>query len=314
MRFIVNKAKNAAYELGTKLLHRKILEKFSNDSRHLPLQKVDFELYKKIHIYYYIKLFTFPNLLKPRSFNEKMQWLKLFDQSKDIISCSDKLAVKEYVNSKVGRRYYPETIKLFDKVIYPKDIDDELIYKCNHDSGSVFFGVENKTTLCKNLNKAVNLTFSDNSGEWAYKYIEPMIFSEQVIPGFSGAKRPPDYKFFCTNGCVNFCHLIYDRETGFPKEVLLDIQQNDIKVPLYPSFSYGKYKKIGKNWNEMIELAEALSESFKFVRVDLYFNDDQIYVGEMTFWPQSGTYRGAGQKYYGDLINFDMTPKRVKYT
>ena len=142
-------------------------------------------------------------------------------------------------------------------------------------------------------------------GEWAYAYVQPKVFVEEFI-NLQSHKPPPDYKFYCVDGKVKFCHYIYDR--GFDtKEQTVDPDGNDLATELYPKFKLGAdFRKPGQ-WGEMIHVAEQLSEGFKCVRVDLFCADERVYTGEMTFWPMGGHYKGEGQKKLGQLLDFDRT-------
>lgn len=292
-------------------LEAKIMAKWRSDRRHLPLTPVHYELYKIIHRLCWRELHDFPNLINCRDFNDKIQWLKLFDQSPEIIRCSDKITVRDYVRDRVGDQYL---VKLYQVHEHFSQIDfgalpNAFVIKTNHDSGTVIL-VRDKSMVDyraaeARIEAALKRPYGWGKGEWAYAYIQPKVFVEEFIEPDS-PKPPPDYKFYCINGIVRFVHYIYDR--GFDtKEQVLDPEGNDLATELYPSFKLGKGFKKPAVWNQMVSVAERLSRGFKCVRVDLFCSGDCIYAGEMTFWPMAGHYKGEGQKKMGKYLDFDRT-------
>ncbi len=131
-------AKNK-HKLKSILLSAIIKTKWLNDKRQLPLTPANYELYNIIHRRYWDILHDFPNLINCHDFNDKIQWLKLFDQSPEIVSCVDKILVRDYVRERVGEEYL---VKLFQVHDYFSQIDFDalpksFVIKTNHDAGSV---------------------------------------------------------------------------------------------------------------------------------------------------------------------------------
>lgn len=292
-------------------LEAKIMAKWRNDRRYLPLTPAHYELYKIIHRLCWRELNDFPNLVNCRDFNDKIQWLKLFDQNSEIIRCSDKITVRDYVRERVGDQYL---VKLYQVHEHFSQIDfdalpNAFVIKTNHDSGTVIL-VRDKSKLDyraaeARIEEALKRPYGWGNGEWAYSYIQPKVFVEEFIEPESSTP-PPDYKFYCINGFVRFVHYIYDR--GFDtKEQVLDSEGNDLATDLYPSFKLGKGFKKPAVWNQMVSVSESLGKGFKCVRVDLFCSGACIYVGEMTFWPMAGHYKGEGQKKMGKYLDFDRT-------
>jgi len=293
------------------LLSAKIRLKWHTDKLYLLLTAEHYELYNIIHRHYWHQLHDFPDLINCRDFNDKIQWLKLFDQSPEIVRCSDKILVRDYVRERVGEEYL---VKLYQVHNHFSEIDfdnlpQSFVIKTNHDSGTVIL-VRDKSQLdyqatAERIEVSLKNTYGWANGEWAYSYIEPKVFVEEFIEP-ENPKPPPDYKFYCIEGVVKFVHYIYDRGSN-PKEQTIDPNGNDLGTELYPSFKLGKDFKRPNCWQEMMYVAETLSKGFKCVRVDLYCSNDQIYVGEMTFWPMAGCYKGEGQKKLGKYLDFDRT-------
>ena len=289
----------------------RIKVKWLNDKRQLPLMPAHYELYDIIHRLYWRKLHDFPNLINCRDFNDKIQWLKLFDQSPEIVRCSDKILVRDHVRERVGEEYL---VKLYQVHDHFSEIDfdalpQSFVIKTNHDSGSVILVRDkskfNYQSAKVRIEAALKRCYGWENGEWAYAYVNPKVFVEEFINPESQTP-PPDYKFYCIDGVVRFIHYIYDR--GFDtKEQTLDPEGNDLATELYPSFKLSKGFKKPACWEQMISVAERLGRGFKCVRVDLFRSGDHIYAGEMTFWPMAGHYEGEGQKKLGKFLDFDRT-------
>lgn len=188
-------------------------------------------------------------------------------------------------------------------------LPSQFVIKTNHDSGSVLV-VRDKSKLdyeaTKNrFDQALRRAYGWANGEWSYAYIRPKIFIEEFLWNESGS--PPDYKFYVVNGVVKFCRYIYDRHEG-GKEQTIDLNGNDLRLDFNQSFQYGNSFNKPDCWEDMISGAEDLAYGFKFVRVDMYLlPQGRIVIGEMTFWPMAGYYKGSGQKALGHLLDFDCT-------
>ena len=285
--------------------------KWHHDCRYLPLTAAHRELYDIIHRLCWLKLGEFPNLVNCRDFNDRIQWLKLFDQDMEMIRCSDKILVRDYVRERVGERYLVSLYQVHDNFaqIDFDALPDAFVIKTNHDSGTVIL-VRDKARLDRpalkdRIEASLRKPYGREKGEWAYSYVQPKVFVEEII-NLQSHKPPPDYKFYCVEGKVRFCHYIYDR--GFEtKEQTVDPDGNDLATELYAKFKLGTEFKKPQRWDEMISVAEQLGKDFKCVRVDMFCTDEHVYIGEMTFWPMSGHYKGEGQKKLGRLLDFDRT-------
>jgi len=292
------------------ILKAKIALKWLQDKRHLPLDQALWKIYYHSHRDSYKELGRFPNLLSGKSFNDKIQWIKLFDQSELTIQCSDKLLVRDYVSDTIGNTYTPKLIRVFDSL---DDFDlpnnlNKYVIKTNHDSGTVYL-ISNpsdvdRTEILLKLKASLSKTYGWKNGEWAYSFIKPKVFIEEFLESFPSKAAPPDYKFHCSNGKVCFLQYIYDRQTK-AKEVILSPDGQLLKQRLYTDLEYSEDFIPPKQLNEMALLAEKLSKPFKYVRIDMYLINNRIYVGEMTFFPYKGCYKGEGQKNLGKLLSFD---------
>ncbi len=287
-----------------------IRKKWQADIRCLPLTEKHYELYENIHKFCWDKLVEFPDLVHCRDYNDKIQWLKLFDQCEQVVQCSDKILVREYVKKCVGQKYL---VTLYQAHDHFSQIDfdllpDSFVIKTNHDSGTVFL-VRNKADynfeiVESKIEAALKSPYGWLKGEWAYSHIDPRVLVEEYLAA-SQTSPPADFKFHCVEGKVRWLQYIYDRGSS-TKEQIFDVSGTVIPVRFDENFQQGGGGK-PTSWDEMIRVAEKLAEPFKYVRVDMYLEDKALYVGEMTFFPMSGCYRGEGQKALGQLLDFDRT-------
>jgi|LSQX01.2.fsa_nt_gb hypothetical protein len=287
----------------------KLRIKWSWDSLFLPLMPAHKHLYRIIHEHYYKEMGYFPNLIRCRDYNDKMQWLKLFDQDELIVQCSDKLGVREFSKERVGEQHLLKVYQVaetWDGLDFER-LPDAFVLKTNHDSGTVVL-VRNKhemdiTGLHNRFAHSLSRIYGVNNGEWGYSGIKPRIFAEEFLePEY--LRQPPDYKFHCVDGKVKLLQYIYDRGAQ-SKEQMIDRNGVDSGFVFDHRFLAGNTFIKPGNWLEMVEIAEKLAHGFKYVRVDLYHSKGQIFVGELTFWPMAGCYHGEGQKIIGKYLDFD---------
>ena len=258
------------------------------------------------------------DLDNPKTFNEKLQWLKLYDRNSQYTEMVDKYQVKKYIADLIGEGYIIPTLGIYDKfdeIDFDK-LPNQFVLKCTHDSGS--------TVICRDKNyfdyklarkkieKALKRNFFYGGREWPYKYIKPRIIVEKYMESEDG-KGLLDYKFMCFNGKVKCYFVCLDRNNQKGLKVdFYDIEWN--KLPFarhYPNSKIIVPKP--KNYDLMIELAEKLSKEIPFVRVDFYEIDEKIYFGELTFYPGSGYEEFTPEKYdrvLGDMLEL---PGEKKY-
>ncbi|WLD12418.1 ATP-grasp fold amidoligase family protein [Planctellipticum variicoloris] len=285
--------------------------KWRRDIRRCPLTQDHWDLYRIIHLSSLRELGRFPNISECQDLNDRIQWLKLFDQSEEICSCSDKILVRDYIRERVGEQYLVPLYQVcdrFDEVNW-NALPGAFVMKTNHDSGGVIL-VRDKAKFDRSaargsLEASLKHRYGWENGEWAYSFIKPRILIEQFIEPERSAP-PPDYKFYVVNGSTKFVHFISDRGVD-TKEQTVDPEGNDLATELYPSFRLACDFVKPECWGEMRAVAEELGRDFKCVRVDLFQSDERIYAGEMTFWPMFGCYKGEGQKKLGRLLDFDRS-------
>lgn len=303
------KIKKSIMKLIRLALYPIVSLKWSIDRRYLPLTGKHKYLYYQIHYRYMERLWSFPNLKTPNSFNEKIQWLKLFNQDEKMVIVSDKLRLKQYVSEVIGDGYCPETIFVWENQD-PENIIDGLpnkfVAKTNHDSGGVFIyegqGINEFKKGLGLLKQRLETPYGINNGEFCYPLIESKIFIEEYLE--TEGEEIADYKFHCSKGKVLWLHFIANRKTT-PCETLLAYGSDELDYSLYFPKSEKTFKK-PSNYDEMLRVAEKLSEDFDYVRVDLYSVKNRTYVGEMTCYPQGGFYTGLGQKRISKYFPLNM--------
>jgi hypothetical protein len=281
----------------------------------LPLRSEHYPLYRTIHRYYFDTFRQFPNLRSCSTFNEKIQWLKLFDQDPEIVRCTDKLTARDYVSNKAGSEFLVELLQSpssFDEINFDK-LPNSFVLKTNHGSGTAVL-VRDKSSLDRNavrskITAALGKIWGQKTGEWSYAFIKPRIFVEQFLSS-DGNIPPPDYKFHCVDGKVRFLQYIYDRGMD-TKEQILDIDANPLPIHLDVHFRVGNVFRKPVGWNHLIDVAERIATGFKYVRVDLYHIHSKIFFGEMTFWPYGGFYLGNGQALLGRYLDFDRSSTKA---
>ncbi len=285
--------------------------KWLRDRLCLPLSPQHFELYCNIHRICLEHLGEFPDLVHCRDFNDKIQWIKLFDQTSETIRCSDKLGVREYVKDRIGAEYLVGLYQFHDRFskIDFEHLPSSFVIKTNHDSGTVILVRDEKYfdrhAAERRIDHALRHVYGWENGEWAYACVYPQVLVEEFISP-SAPTPPPDYKFHCVNGKVRWVQYIFDR--GYDtKEVIADLDGNPTDTHLYQKMKHSTCFTPPPNWEQMKSLAEKVAAGFKYVRVDMYCTGTRIYVGEMTFFPMMGCYTGDGQRKIGRLMDFDRS-------
>ena len=270
------------------------------------------KLYLKIN--YYLHTSHLLQLNPPRTFNEKIQWLKLYDRNPLYSSLIDKYSVKEYVAKIIGKEYIIPTLGVWN---CPEDIDfdslpQRFVLKTTHDGGGEGVIICDKNHLDveaikRKLHKSLKRNIYKSLREWPYKNIEPRIIAETFIQqSGDDAEELKDYKFFCFNGNPKFCQVkTHIGEKNFID--LFDMQWNLLPFScLNPTHKHAEIiPKKPNNYELMIELVKKLCVVSNFARVDFYNVNGKIYFGEITLYPASGMGKFTPEKYdkiIGDLL------------
>lgn len=172
---------------------------------------------KCLGFWYKYRFGTRLNLKNPKTFNEKIQWLKLYDRNPLYTTMVDKYEAKKYVASIIGEEYIIPTLGVWDKF---DDIDfdklpNQFVLKCTHDSGGLAVCKDKKVfdinAARKRINRSLKRNFYWIGREWPYKDVRPRIIAEQYMENSDGRTELSDYKFYCFNGKPEYCHVISDR-------------------------------------------------------------------------------------------------------
>ncbi len=234
------------------------------------------------------------NLKNPKTFSEKIQWLKLYDRSDRYTKMVDKYEVKEYVKNLISEEYLIPTIGIYDSwnQINFKKLPNQFVIKCTHDSGGVVICKDKKSfnmiSAKKKIMKSMNKNYYYSGREWPYKNVKPRIIIEPFMKnGDDGDLN--DYKFYCFNGIPKYCQVITDRSTNECID-FFDMKWNHQEfVGLTPG-CINSNKKIEQpiNFEKMKEIATKLAKDIRFVRIDFYEANGKLFFGEITFYPASG--------------------------
>lgn len=256
------------------------------------------------------------NLDNPKTYNQKLQWLKLYNRKPEYTRLVDKASFKDYISHTLGKEYIIPSIGVWDKF---EDIDfqalpEQFVLKCTHDSGGLIVCRDKRaldiSKARRKINKHLKRNYFYGGREWPYKNIKPRILVEQFMStekidiDLDGMKSIDinnlqnkygllDYKFMCFDGEVKALFLdigvvtgseghahdyyrsVYDRNWE-----IMDLKETREHFPISinkPDF-----------FDKMVEIAEKLSVGHPHIRVDLYYINEQIYVGELTFYHGSG--------------------------
>lgn len=256
------------------------------------------------------------HLDNPIDYQEKLQWLKLYNHDPKYTQMVDKITAKEYVADVIGEQYVIPTLGVwehFDQIDFNR-LPNCFVLKTNHSGGNTGVVVcADKAKFDKRmakikLEKSLKKSIYKKLREWPYKNVKPLIMAEQYMSDESEFNKGglSDYKFTCFNGVADNVMVCTGRATGETKFYFFDRDWNLMPLNVRgkntaPSFKLPKPDCM----NEMFEIAGKLSEGIPFLRVDLYCINNRPFFGEMTFFPDSGfdpNILPETEKYFGNKI------------
>ena len=255
------------------------------------------------------------DLKKPKYYNDKLQWLKLHDHNPNYIKLVDKYAAKETVGRIIGMQHIIPTLGVwhsFDEIDFSK-LPGQFVLKCTHDSGGVVVCRDKSTfdfdKAKEKLTKHLKYNYYWFGREWPYKYVPPRIIAEEYIED-KKTGRLDDYKLFCFDGVVDNIMVVRGRAEGNPKFYHFDknwnlCRFNRLTRSLPEDFHEDKPPFI----DDMISIAEKISNGYIHVRIDLFEANGQIYFGEFTLYNQNGMETGFddySDGYLGSLIHLPI--------
>ncbi|MCR5450838.1 MAG: hypothetical protein K6F23_15735 [Solobacterium sp.] len=237
------------------------------------------------------------DLENPLTFNEKMQWLKLYDRRPEYRIMADKYRVREYIAGKIGEKYLVPSLGVWDD---PDDIDfdmlpDKFVLKCNHTSGLGVCICGDRSRLdqkavIRELKKGMAHDYYVRGREWPYKDMPRKIIGEQYLEDAPGKGNLTDYKIHCYGGQPRSVQVMSNRfgEGGMISDYYDSVtwEKLDMRRGTYRNDSHVHERP--DELPELLELAEILSKDIPYLRTDFYIVDHKIYFGELTLFPASG--------------------------
>lgn len=264
-----------------------------------------------LRLKYLFHMKKFLNLRNPKTFNEKLQWLKLHDRNPEYTRMVDKYEVREYIADKIGEEYLIPLLGVWNRA---EDIDfdslpDQFVLKCNHNSGTGMCICKDKKSLDiesvrESLNRGLREEYFYEGREWPYKNVKPRIIAEKYMVDESGIELK-DYKFLCFNGKAKFIEYHAGRFSGNHTQDFYDLDWNKTTMSQENSMSDFTVEK-PMMFDKMLELTNILAEGIRHVRIDWYNINGKIYFGEITFFDSSGLTpfdKEEDNLYLGSLIN-----------
>lgn len=247
-----------------------------------------------VEIVYYLKMGKKLNLKRPKTFNEKIQWLKLYNRRPKYTTMVDKYAVKEYVSNIIGSQYIIPTLGVWDipEQINWESLPKQFVLKTTHGGGNTGVLVckdkdeLNKEDAIDKMKVSLKEDIYCTLREWPYKNVPRRIIAEEYMEdSILGELR--DYKFFCFNGEVKVLFVATERSTGNVKFDFFDSEFNHLDIMQVHPMS-GKTIAKPKSFEQMKKIAKQLSIGIPFVRIDLYEVNGRVYFGEYTFYHHGG--------------------------
>lgn len=253
------------------------------------LNRLSDETYLKL--IYQNKLGQPLDLQHPVTFNEKLQWLKLYDHNPKYPILVDKYRMRDFVAKTIGEEYLFPLLGVWDhpEQIPWEELPNQFVLKCTHDSGGVVI-CRDKETVNRDLAywklfSAWSKNFYYQVREWPYREVCPRIIAEPLMQE-AGCEELRDYKLMVFNGTVQYSFVCSNREKGLCV-TFFDKQWQ--RMPFerhYPQDPHPIARP--DSYEEMVRIAEQLAQGIPFVRVDFYEIDKHPYVGELTLYPGSG--------------------------
>ncbi len=250
------------------------------------------------------------DIYNPRSLNEFVQWQKLFYQNPLITECTDKYKVRDFISNTIGDKYNVPIIKVYDSVseINFDEINKKSVFKVNWGSGQNLVFDNNLSCLDKSIIKdkleewlKPSSNHYYNFYEWGYKNIIPKIILEDFIKNDDDI----EYQFFCFNGVPEFvlCEKGGKLSDKWSR-IIYDLNWEKVEFRIGTLPEADELPK-PKKFEEMKNVATKLSEPFPFVRVDMFFDNDNLYIRELTFYSGAGVSIFSPVEYdffFGDKI------------
>lgn len=254
-----------------------------------------------LELMYLLRMGKKLDLKNPRTFNEKLQWLKLYDRRPEYVRMVDKYEGKQYIVSAIGERYVIPTLGVwnhFDEIDF-NTLPNRFVLKCTHDSGGLVICRDKNSfdfaAARKKIERSLQCNFFWVGREWPYKDVPPRIIAEQYLET-DAENGLQDYKIHSFNGTPKTILVCQDRfsDSGLTEDFFdpqwkhLDDRRMEHPNAAVPP---GRPQLL----QEMLQLSEKLSQGFPFMRTDFYEVNGRLYFGELTLYPASGMKRFASE-------------------
>ena len=258
---------------------------------------------------YRLKMGKKLDLKSPKTYSEKLQWLKLYNRKPEYSMMVDKYAVKDYVAGIIGKEFIIPTIGVWDKI---EDIEwdilpNKFVLKTTYGGGSSGVVIcKDKSTFDKNmaiakLKKSMKQDIYRSLREWPYKHVPKRIIAEIYIEPSNHLNDLLDYKFFCFNGKPEYCQVISGRNTTECSDFFsVEWNHQPFHEPRYLPFADEEPERPNQ-FEKMWEMAELLADGKPFSRIDFFNVGESVYFGEITFFPTSG-FGGFDPESYDELF------------
>jgi hypothetical protein len=264
-------------------------------------------------IQYLLKNNLKPNLNDPKEFMEKILWLKLYHYTENYGKYVDKFEVRNYIEEKIGEKYLNELIGVYSSAseINFNELPNQFVIKGTHGSGyNIIVKDKNELNITrtkKQINKFLSQNYYHKFRESIYKNVKPRIIIEKYISEIDNDSLI-DYKFHCFHGQPKYVFVQKNKSENISK-CFYDLNWNRVLPEKFiPAFSNSNFTK-PDNFEEMIQIAQKLSEGFIFLRVDLYSIGNKIIFGELTFFSNAGLVRSSIERFnkeFGELIKLPI--------
>lgn len=277
-------------------------------------KKLPDRLYLKM--LYEVRLGEKLDLGNPVTFNEKMQWLKLYDRNPAYTKMADKYEVRSIVERELGEEYLIPLLGVWNGVeeIPWEKLPEQFVLKCTHDSASVCICRDKRTfdrgAACGKLAQSMGRNYYYAAREWPYKNIKPRIIAEKYMADESGTELK-DYKIYTFGGEPYLIQVDFDRFVRHRRNLYTtewEYIDEEIEYPKDPSVQIGKPEKL----EEMLDCARKLARNTASLRVDFYSIHDKIYFGEITFYQEAGFARFSSREYAKKLGEMIVLPEKGK--
>lgn len=316
--------------METKSLLQKGFKYITNESYRITVNNLLFDMYhdmsdeKFLKKIFRAKMGYELDLEHPTTFNEKLQWLKLYDRKPIYTKMVDKYEVKSFVAERIGERYIIPTLGVwdhFDEIDFSK-LPDQFVLKCTHDSGGLSICTDKKTWNKIEARKLIERSLKRNyyyaGREWPYKDVKPRVIAEKLlkidnITNISNTLNKSaqltnlliEYKLFCFYGEPKWFLISMGAPHGEGRtNDIYDINFNHMPVSVtHPNATFEIPKP--KEYEQLIWIARELSKGIPQLRVDTYIAGGQIYVGELTFYHSGGFCQFKPKKWdkiFGDCL------------